>query len=51
VHRLNVIGMIVSAGATHPAGVDVVWNDIAVIDEFLSADTTFGVLGRNLSIK
>lgn len=50
-HGLNVIGMIVSAGATHAARVDVVRDDIVVISEVLSADTTFAVLVPNLMIK
>jgi hypothetical protein len=47
---LNVFRMIVSPGASHAAGIDVVGDDVAVVGELFIADSALAVLGYNLLV-
>lgn len=49
-YRLNVVRMVVSPGASHPLGLDVVRYDLVVIREGRSADCALPVLLPDLSV-
>jgi hypothetical protein len=51
VHRLNVIGMVVSLGSSHPSWVDVVGHDVVVVGELYMAECALPVLFDNLAVE
>jgi hypothetical protein len=48
---LNIVCMIVPRGSSHPFGILMVWNDVAVVGELFMADGTFPVLLGNLAVQ
>jgi hypothetical protein len=50
VDRLDVVGMIVPPRPSHTAGIDVVWNDVAIVRELSLAEGAYSILGGDLSV-
>jgi hypothetical protein len=50
-HRLNIVGMIVSPGSSHASWVDVIGHDVAVVGEFHIAECAFPALFDNLAVE
>jgi hypothetical protein len=50
-HRLNVVGMIVSPGSSNAAWVDVVGNNVIVVSEVHIAECAFPALFDNLAVE
>ena len=51
VHRLDIVGMVVSPGSSHASPVDMIGNDVVEVGEFHMADCAFLVLFDNLAIE
>ena len=50
-HRLDIVGMIVSPSSSHTPGMDVIGHDIVVVGEGLKANGTFSVLLDDFAIE
>jgi hypothetical protein len=51
VYRLDIVGMIVSPGASHAFWVDVVGRDVIVVGELYMAERAFSGLRDNLAVE
>jgi len=50
-NRLDVLGMVISPGPSHPFGLDVIGHNLVVIREGLLADRTLPVLLNDFSVQ
>jgi hypothetical protein len=51
VNSLNIVRMIVSPRSSHPSGVDVVRDNVAIVSELRTAESAFPDLRHDLSVE